>query len=91
MPKITEHGGPSNFDANDGAEVVVQEPIPVAAEEPAEVETDDTQDSYEDWTVVQLSEELGRRKQPRTGTKTELIARLEANDEEEADKKEEAE
>lgn len=46
MPKITKHGGPSNA-ADDGTGVVVQEPIPVAAEEPAEVETVEEQATEE--------------------------------------------
>lgn len=86
MPKITAHGGPSNAAADEGTGVVVQAPIPVAAEEPAEVETVDYSIDYSAWTVKQLVAEIERRNEEgaslaTTGNKGDLVARLVSDDE----------
>lgn len=47
-------------------------------EDVAEVQEDD---SYDDWTVAELKEELKARDLAVGGTKRELVARLEADDE----------
>lgn len=43
----------------------------------------DESDDYNDWTVKKLSKELGERGLPKSGTKDELVSRLEEDDEEE--------
>lgn len=45
-------------------------------------DADEDGEPYSEWTVAELMAELVERKLPKTGTKTELVARLEANDEE---------
>lgn len=40
----------------------------------------DERDSYEEWTVNELKAELSRRGQPVSGTKTELVDRLQQGD-----------
>jgi len=47
--------------------------------EDAGVEEEEVE-SYSDWTVDQLREELGFRDLPLSGTKKELVARLEESD-----------
>jgi hypothetical protein len=58
-----------------------ESPAVAAVIEEMEAETFiETDDEYTDWTVAQLKEELGNRGLPVSGTKAELIERLEDDD-----------
>jgi hypothetical protein len=59
-----------------------QEPDPTGPNLDAEDEEEDDEVAYGDLTVEQLKEELHTRELPVSGNKDELIARLEADDEE---------
>jgi hypothetical protein len=85
MPKITVHGGPSIAEPyvrpgeESGFEQLREVPGSSADESPTGVATD-----YQPWTVTQLADELGSRGLPKSGTKAELVARLERDDHDDA-------
>lgn len=95
MPKITVHGGPSNEDAEPGQPGYVEpadveetggdEPVTGAATE--ETEAPEPVD-YHDFNVTDLRAELAERGLPVSGTKDELVARLEEDDKARADQAE---
>lgn len=54
-----------------------------AGEEDEEEMDEDEAPAYSDWSVSQLDEELGNRNLPKSGSKSDKVARLEADDAEE--------
>lgn len=86
MPRITVAGGPSNPDALPGETGYIAPPeeadeVRASVEEPApEAEPEAVEESYEDWTVEQLKEELGKRDLAKSGKRDDLVARLRKDD-----------
>lgn len=95
MAKITVHGGPSDENAEPGQPGYVE---PAATEETTEelATGDATEESteapepvdYHDFNVTDLRAELAERGLPVSGTKDELVARLEEDDKARADEAE---
>jgi hypothetical protein len=95
MPKITVHGGPSNADTGEGMPEATEPSEKVAAEattSEAPVVEEETVD-YNAFTVDDLKAEIrGRdRNLAVTGSKAELVERLEADDAARAAEAEDAE
>ncbi|UOZ10540.1 SAP domain-containing protein [Amycolatopsis sp. WQ 127309] len=91
MPKITRAGGPSNeyevqpqddpsLDGKFFQNSDWNRPADDAAESSEETDSPAEPVDYSDWTAADLSAELERRELPKSGTKPELLARLEADD-----------
>ena len=83
VPKTTVHGGPSN--AGEAAESPREAVSPATALSAAEPESEAEAKGYAASTVEELREVLRLRKLPISGTKAELVARLEADDDDAAD------
>jgi hypothetical protein len=77
-PDIEEVQGEMKVESEDSEAPVVPEPETVTEEE---LEEDEEGASYEDYTVEELKDVLRERELMVSGTKDELIARLEEDDE----------